>query len=163
MAYGSYTSTCFACYFLFFFNFIFLSLFALFWERKRASRGGAEREGERESHAGSVLSAQNSMEGSILQTASSWPEPKSSVRCLTNWATQASLPATIKSELLNPSPIAMAEQINHVFQMLIAPEHRLLGEYTNQPNEIGKVWKRFRYWNSLCLTVGILIVFSCLN
>ena len=37
-------------------------------ERLGTSRGGAEREGERESQAGSALSAQSLMEGSIPQT-----------------------------------------------------------------------------------------------
>ena len=45
----------------------------LFWERERerkrksASRGGAERAGERESQAGSTLSAQSPMRGLIPQ------------------------------------------------------------------------------------------------
>ena len=51
------------------------------------SRGGAERERQRESQAGSTMSAWNPMWGSNSRTTRSWPEPKS--RCLTDWATQA--------------------------------------------------------------------------
>ena len=50
-------------------NFIY---FETAWEREGL------RERERESHAGSTLSAQSPMQGSILQTVKSWPEPKSS-------------------------------------------------------------------------------------
>ena len=41
-------------------------------------------EGQRESQAGSVLLAQNPMQGSIPQTVRSWPKPKSRVGPL-NW------------------------------------------------------------------------------
>ena len=50
-----------------------------------------EREEVRESQAGYALSAQSPMWGSIPQTVRSWPEPKSKVGCLTDWATQAPL------------------------------------------------------------------------
>ena len=59
--------------FFFFFKFIYL-----FWET----------EGERESQAVSKLSAQSPMKGLNSQTMRSWPEPKSRVRCLTDWDTQ---------------------------------------------------------------------------
>ena len=39
----------------------------------------------------SRLSARKMMQGSISQTVSSWPEPKSRVGCLNDWATQVSL------------------------------------------------------------------------
>ena len=64
-------------------------------ERERASMSGgaAEREGERESKAGSKLSAQSPTRGSIPRTSMrSWPEPKSRVGRLPDWATQAPLP-----------------------------------------------------------------------
>ena len=54
----------------------FFLMFIYFWERERASRGGAER-GDRGSKAGSELSAQSLMWGSNSQTVRSWPEPKS--------------------------------------------------------------------------------------
>ena len=53
------------------------------------SRGWAEREGERESQAGSPLLAQSPTWGLIPRTIRSWPELKSRVGHLTNWATQA--------------------------------------------------------------------------
>ena len=55
--------------------------------KERAGEGqrDREREGERKSQAGSALTAQ----GSISWPASSWPEPKSRVRHVTDWATQA--------------------------------------------------------------------------
>ena len=46
-------------------------------ERERMSRGGAEREGDRGSEAGSALSPQSPTRGSNSQTTRSWPEPKS--------------------------------------------------------------------------------------
>ena len=48
-----------------------------------------QRERERESQAGSVLPAQSLTWGQILQIMRSWPEPKSTVGCLTDWATWA--------------------------------------------------------------------------
>ena len=66
---------------------IFIYLFL----RERARAGKGQREGERESQAGSVLSAQSPMWGLMSHTVRSWPEPKSRVRCLTNWATQVPL------------------------------------------------------------------------
>ena len=42
------------------------------------SRGGAERDRERESQAGSLLSAQRQLWGLNSRTLRSWPEPKSS-------------------------------------------------------------------------------------
>ena len=64
-----------------FFKFIYSS-------REKENGGGAEREGERESQAGSVLSMQSLMQGSIPWTSRSWPEPKPTVWLLTDWATQ---------------------------------------------------------------------------
>ena len=64
------------------------------WEREREREGerqhewGRGRERERESQAGSTLPAQSLTWGSIPQTVRSWPEPKSRVRRLTDWATQ---------------------------------------------------------------------------
>ena len=46
------------------FNFIFLSLFIYF---EKETGGGAEREGDRESQAGSILSSQSPMQGLIPQ------------------------------------------------------------------------------------------------
>ena len=66
-----------------------------FWERERTSRGGAEREGDRGSKAGSELSAQSSKRGSNSQTMRSWPEPPrrpssrfSSCSLLRQWSAQ---------------------------------------------------------------------------
>ena len=77
---------------------LFLKNVCLFISSQRSyARGvGAEREkeraerGERESQAGSTLSAESQMWGSNPRTVRSWPEAKSRVRCLTDWATQAS-------------------------------------------------------------------------
>ena len=45
------------------YHFYIVALFFFFSERVSAHRGGAEREGERESQAGSALSAQSLMQG----------------------------------------------------------------------------------------------------
>ena len=68
-------------------SFFFLSLFIL-RERVQVEEGKREREGERESWAGSILSVQSPMRGPIPWTVWSWPEPRSRVRRLTHWATQ---------------------------------------------------------------------------
>ena len=65
----------------------------IYFERERPCMseqvGEGQRERERESQAGSVLSVQSLTWGLIPQTMRSRPELKSRVRCLTNWATQA--------------------------------------------------------------------------
>ena len=72
--------------FLFFNYLLFKSFIYLFWERER--EGESEREEKRESQAGFVLTMQSLMWGLISWTVRLWSEPKSRVRCLTNWATQ---------------------------------------------------------------------------
>ena len=58
-------------------------------ERERMHEQGRGRErGKRESQTGSALSEQRSTWGSISWTVRSWPEPKSRVRHLIDWATQ---------------------------------------------------------------------------
>ena len=52
-------------------------------------RGGEGRERNRQFQAGSTLSAQSQMLGLHLWTVRSWPELKSRVRCLNDWAIQA--------------------------------------------------------------------------
>ena len=49
---------------------------------------GRERGKDRESQAGSALSAQSLMWGLNSQTTRSWPEVKSRVGCLTDWITR---------------------------------------------------------------------------
>ena len=68
-------------------------IFIYFWdrERERESREGAEREGDREFQADSKLLAQSPSRGLNPWIARSWPELKSKVRCLTDWATQVPL------------------------------------------------------------------------
>ena len=57
-------------------------------DKEQVSRGGAERErereGERGSQAGSMLSAQSRTWCSNSRTVRSWPEPKSGVSRLTD-------------------------------------------------------------------------------
>ena len=60
----------------------------LFWERQREPGRSRER-GVTESQAGSTLSAQSPMSGSIPWSGRWWPELKPRVQRLTNWATQA--------------------------------------------------------------------------
>ena len=48
------------------------------------SEGGAEREGDRESQAGSAPSSQRPMRGLNSQTVRSWPESKPRVTCRTD-------------------------------------------------------------------------------
>ena len=81
----------------------FSLMFIYFWEREREREREKETERERrcpceqergrrwQLQAGTVLSVQTLRWGSNSQTMRSWPEPKSRVRCLTDWATQAPL------------------------------------------------------------------------
>ena len=70
----------------------FLSLF-IYFEREGGSTWGKGRKRgrEREFQEGPTLSVQNPVWGSNSWTARSWPEPKSRVGCLTDWATQGPL------------------------------------------------------------------------
>ena len=61
----------------------------IYFERKKACTEVGEGQRERESQAGSSLSAQSPVWGLISQTMRSWPELISRARHLTNWATQA--------------------------------------------------------------------------
>ena len=67
-------------------QFSFPSICIYFWERDRESAcelgRGREREGERESQAGSTLSAQSLRQALNPQTVRSWAEPKTRVRIL---------------------------------------------------------------------------------
>ena len=61
----------------------------LFWrEREQVSTGEGQRDWERESQAGSMLSVWSQMWGFIPQTVRSWPELKTRVGCLIDRATQ---------------------------------------------------------------------------
>ena len=71
---------------------IFLNVYLFLKEKEQAGEGGAQRGGERESPAGSTLSAQSLTQGLNSQTGRSWPGLKSRVGCSTDWATQAPLP-----------------------------------------------------------------------
>ena len=62
--------------FFFFLNVYFISEGERERARQSTSRGGAEREGDTESEAGSRLSAQSPTRGSNPHTVRSWPELK---------------------------------------------------------------------------------------
>lgn len=64
-------------------SFLFFSFFPPFWPWG----GRGEREGEKDSQAGSMLSIQPDV-GLDLTPLKSWPDQKSRVGCLTEWATQ---------------------------------------------------------------------------
>ena len=76
------------CLTLYIFLKIFLNIY-LFWERQSMSSGGAEREEDTESKAGSRLRAASTEPNTGLELRNhevmTWPE----VRCLTNWVTRA--------------------------------------------------------------------------
>ena len=72
--------------FILLFKFIYLER-----ETERASRGGAEREGGRESQAGSELLVQSPLQGSVSRAG---------CLTLTNWATQVPLPTLFYFEKL---------------------------------------------------------------
>ena len=59
-------------------------LFKLIYFERQSRRGTEEREGERESQAGSVLSVHSPMRGLNPRTVRSRPELKPRVGCLTN-------------------------------------------------------------------------------
>ena len=67
----------------FFFFSVFQAYLFILREKESRSAGGEEREGERESQAGTEPSAQSPMWGLNPCTMRSWPEPKSGVRRLT--------------------------------------------------------------------------------
>ena len=88
------------CSFFLFFNIFFN--FYLFWEREREQArewGKGKERRERESQAGSEPTAQSPTWGSNPQTASSWPEQKSRVRGLTDWA-----PRSVLSKCVGKAP-----------------------------------------------------------
>ena len=73
----------------------FIYLFSRFYlflfrkkETERVGQVGIEGEGERQSKAGSKLSVEPNIELDLM-TLRSWPELKSRVGCLTNWAIHA--------------------------------------------------------------------------
>ena len=70
-------------------------MFVYFWEGERETetehKQGRNRQRGRASEADFVLTALSLMQGSIPPTLRSWPEPKSRVWHLTDWATQAPL------------------------------------------------------------------------
>ena len=68
----------------------FLSAF-IYFERATEHEWRRDREGERESQAGSALPTQSPMGGSIPWTMRSWPEPIPRVGCSTDWTTQVPL------------------------------------------------------------------------
>ena len=66
-------------------------MFIYFWERERQSRGGAEREGDTESEAGSRLWAISTEPDVGLEVTNCEVMTWAEVGRLTNWATQAPL------------------------------------------------------------------------
>ena len=75
--------------------FIFISLFILRERARVCTSGGRAEIGKTESQAGSAQTVQSPMWGSNSQTVRSWPEQKSRVRRLTDWATQALLNSAV--------------------------------------------------------------------
>ena len=75
----------------FFHSFFFFSLAYSFWETVSEPGRGRKRRRESESHAGSALPAQSPMQGSNPLTTRAWPELRSGVGRLPDWATQAPL------------------------------------------------------------------------
>ena len=80
-------------------SYSFLNVY-LFWERgrelvciwKSASGGGEQRKGERENPKGALhWQWRAPLRARSHKPVRSWPEPKSRVRCLTDWAAQAPL------------------------------------------------------------------------
>ena len=82
--------------------YFFEDLFIYFRERVSTQAGRSlEGEGEREPQADSPLSTEPNLELNP-RTLKSWPEPKSRVRCLTSWDTQASpFPCLLKLPPIN--------------------------------------------------------------
>ena len=56
---------------------IFFNVYLFLKQRESMNRGGAEREGDRGSEMGPVLTAESLMRGLNSQTMRPWPEPKS--------------------------------------------------------------------------------------
>ena len=76
----------------------------LLWEREHKPGRNRERGRERESQAGSALSAQSPKRGSNSRTVRSWPEPKSRVRRSTDWSTQAPQSQEYLWKAFSPQP-----------------------------------------------------------
>ena len=106
---------------------VFFNLFIFERERGREKvmEGQRERVRERESQAGSAVSAQSLMRGLNSQTVRSWPKLKSRVGCLTNWDTQAPLYVLIFLSLLFSFPWSFCP-ISLRFPQLYLPTHLLI-------------------------------------
>ena len=78
-------------FFLSFLSYIFNFYLFFFFERERQQAREGQREKERESQAGSILSVQSPVRGLNSWTVRSRPEPKPTVRRLTDRATPAPL------------------------------------------------------------------------
>ena len=72
----------------------FFLMFVYFWrkERQSRSRGGAEREGDTESEAGSTLCSVSTEPDAGLEPKTREISTLAEVGCLTDWATQVPLP-----------------------------------------------------------------------
>ena len=80
---------------------LFIYLFFIFWERERVAHvwaGEGQREGERERILNRLHAVSRSpKEGLLSRPVRSWSEPKSRIRCLTDWPTRAPLYSAIST------------------------------------------------------------------
>ena len=129
------------------------------------SRAGGERtegEGERESSASSPLSKEPE-EGLDLTTLRSWPEPKSRVRCSTDWATQTDAPLilsffNVTGQLLKGHLLEQSLLFQLIFSVLrhIPNCHLNVGLFLSSLFIPCAVWANFMCFN-YCSIWGIEI------
>ena len=100
--------------------------------REERPRGGRERQRERESQAGSTLSAEPDV-GLHPTTLGSWPELKSRYGRSTNWATQVPPSLLVRtSVILYLGPTQMTSfSLNYLFKYLISKYSHSRGESFN--------------------------------
>ena len=88
--------------------------------------GEGQRKGDRESQAVSIQSAQSLEPGSSSRTVRSWPEPKSTVRCLTDWATQAPIQCHFSSVIVCVCLFPALYPFTDVFFLSLSQHHTVL-------------------------------------
>ena len=98
------------------FYYFFFNVYLLLRQRQRVNRGGAEREGDTESEAGSRFRAVSTEPDAGLQLTNREIMPWVEVRRLTNWATQVPLTSSFNHlNFLSKKPQESSHNITQIF------------------------------------------------